>query len=106
MVVGNPVAKGRQQIAAMINDLAPAKATLSLTADKVTAIGPVAIERGTWSLSLTPAGAPGPVTESGTFLVHWHKAGDKWLRVDDIATSDKPLPPPPPPGPPPAPAKK
>jgi ketosteroid isomerase-like protein len=94
-VVNAPVAKGRQAIAKMVSDLAPMKATLILATESVAANGPLAVERGTYSLTMTPPGAPGPVTENGTFLVHWHKVGDRWLRVDDVATSDKPIPAPP-----------
>jgi len=99
MLVGARVAKGRQEIAALINSLAPAKAALTITVDKVTVSGPMAVERGGYVLTLTPPDAPGPATETGTYLVHWHKVGDKWIRIDDIGTSEKPLPPPPAPAP-------
>jgi ketosteroid isomerase-like protein len=104
MMAGVPVAKGRQQIAATFNSLAPMKPALTLTVDKVTVSGPMALERGTYALTITPPGAPGPATETGSYLVHWHKVGDKWIRVDDIGTSEKPFPPAPAPAPAPTPA--
>lgn len=94
MIVGAPVARGRQAIAAMVSGLAPMQPQLTITAQEVVANGPMAVERGTYSLTLTPPGAPGPVTESGTFVVYWRRMGDHWMRAWDIATSDKPLPPP------------
>ena len=109
MIVSSPVAKGKAEIAAAVTGLAAVKATLTIATDQVTVSGPLAVERGTWSLTVTPPGAAGPATESGTFLVQWQKVGDKWLRVNDMGTSDKPFPPEPAPGPPPAaapPAKK
>lgn len=89
---------GRAAIAASANGMANMKATLTLTIEDVAASGPIAIERGTYSITLTPPGAPGPVTDSGKYLVHWHKAGDTWMMVDDIWNSDLP---PVPAGPPP-----
>ena len=52
--------------------------------------GPLAIEAGTYKITFTPAGAPAPITDTGKYLVHWHKVGDKWMMVDDIWNSDLP----------------
>src|SRR5262245_53866274 len=57
MVVNEPVAEGRAAIAAMFNGLAPMKPTIILTADKVTASGPIAVERGKYTLTISPPGA-------------------------------------------------
>jgi uncharacterized protein (TIGR02246 family) len=95
MVAGQPVAKGRAAIAAMVNAMAPLKAALKLTATSVVANGPIAIERGEYALSVVPPGAPGALSESGTFLVHWHKVNGNWLKVSDVATSPAPIPAPP-----------
>jgi ketosteroid isomerase-like protein len=98
MLVNQPVASGRQAIAAAFNGMGAMKASVALTVQSVVAHGPLAVERGTYALTVTPPGAPGPMAENGTYIVHWQKVGNAWLRVADIATSDKPL------GPPPAPA--
>lgn len=82
------VAAGRQAIAASMGMMAGA--TLALTTESVTANGPLAVERGTYSITLTPPGATAPITDTGKYLVHWHKVGDKWLMVDDIWNSDLP----------------
>ena len=82
------VASGRQAIAASMGMMAGA--TLVLTTESVAASGPLAVERGTYKITLTPPGAPGPITDTGKYLVHWHKVGDKWMMVDDIWNSDLP----------------
>ncbi len=102
MLGGSPVAKGRAAIAAAVSGLAPMKPSLKLTLVSVAANGPMAIERGTYDMTIQPPGASGPMTESGNFIVHWHQVDGKWLRVHDITASPSPFPPPPPP----APAKK
>ena len=82
------VAAGRQAIAAGLGMMAGA--TLVLNTESVSANGPLAVERGTYSITLTPPGATAPITDTGKYLVHWHKVGDKWLMVDDIWNSDLP----------------
>jgi ketosteroid isomerase-like protein len=81
-------AVGRPAIAASMGMMGGA--TLVLTAESVVANGPLAIERGTYSITLTPPGATAPITDTGKFLVHWRKVGDVWLKVDDIWNSDLP----------------
>ena len=67
---------------------------LTLTADEVTANGPLAIERGHWTYTITPvAGAPTgtmAVSDSGSYLVHWHQIDGDWKLVDDIWNSVNP----------------
>ena len=86
MAPNMPVASGRQAIAASMGMMGGA--TLILTAESVAANGPLAIERGTYKITLTPPGATAPITDTGKFLVHWRKVGDTWLKVDDIWNSD------------------
>jgi ketosteroid isomerase-like protein len=93
-----PAYIGRAAIAASASMMANMKATLTLNIEEVSASGPLAIERGTYKITLSPPGAPGPVTDTGKYLVHWHKVGDTWMKVDDIWNSDLP---PVPAGPPP-----
>jgi ketosteroid isomerase-like protein len=94
-VAGQQLIKGRKDIAGFVAGLGQMKATLKLTATSVQANGPIAIERGDYTLSVSPPGAPQALTETGTFLVHWHKINGAWLRVHDVATTPSPLPPPP-----------
>src|SRR5688500_13008947 len=81
-------ASGRQAIAASMGMMSGA--TLVLTTESVAASGSLAVERGTYTITLTPPGAPGPITDNGKYLVHWRKVGDNWLMVDDIWNSDLP----------------
>lgn len=80
------VAAGRQAIAASMGMMAGAR--LVLTTEAVAANGPLAVERGTYQITLTPPGATAPITDTGKYLVHWRKVGDNWMMVDDIWNSD------------------
>jgi ketosteroid isomerase-like protein len=88
MAPNTPVASGRQAIAASMGMMGGA--TLVLTTESVAANGSLAVERGTYKITLTPPGATAPITDTGKYLVHWHKVGDTWLKVDDIWNSDLP----------------
>lgn len=92
MLGGQPVAKGRAAIAGMVNAMATMKAALKLTSTSVARSGPIAVERGTYTISIQPPGAPSALTEEGNFLVHWHLIGGKWTKVHDLANSPNPLP--------------
>jgi ketosteroid isomerase-like protein len=90
-VVGGPLLKGRAAIAASVNELAKVKATITTTATSVSANGPLAIERGEYTLSISP-GTPAPLTETGVYLIHWHRVNGTWLRVSDVASTAAPIP--------------
>jgi len=94
MAPNTPVASGRQAIAASMGMMGGA--TLVLTTESVAANGSLAVERGTYKITLTPPGATAPITDTGKYLVHWHKVGDNWMMVDDIWNSDLPAMPEPP----------
>lgn len=87
-----PAAKGRQAIQDVFAQFIAMKAQLTLTPQSVTANGPIAIERGTYAVTLTPPGAPAPEQDTGKYLVHWHQVGGKWMIAEDIWNSDLPLP--------------
>jgi ketosteroid isomerase-like protein len=91
-----PVANGRAAIQAVIQGFVDMKAQLTLTPVSVVANGPVAVERGTYSVTLTPPGATAPMTDTGKYLVHWHRVDGKWMLAEDIWNSDLPPPAPPP----------
>ena len=67
------------------------KAQLTLNPQSVSANGPLAVERGTYSVTFTPPGATAPITDTGKYLAHWHLIGGKWMMVDDIWNSDLPV---------------
>jgi ketosteroid isomerase-like protein len=90
-----PVVSGRQAIAGAMG-MEAASPTLVLTTESVVANGPLAVEVGTYRITLNPPGAPAPITDTGKYLVHWHKVGDRWMMVDDIWNSDLPAMPEPP----------
>jgi uncharacterized protein (TIGR02246 family) len=90
MAPNMPAAVGRQAIAAGMAQLAGTSPSLTLTTESVAANGPLAIERGNYRFSMTPPGAKEPITETGKYIVHWHKMGDHWMIVDDIWNSDQP----------------
>lgn len=56
----------------------------TLRTNEVAANGGLAVERGRYVWTV------GAVTDSGKYLVHWHKVGGKWKIVDDIWNSDLP----------------
>lgn len=85
-----PVAVGRDAIKAALTPFFGMKPELKLTADAVVANGDLAVERGTYSLVFTPPGAPAAITDTGKYLVRWHRMDGKWLLEDDIWNSDLP----------------
>ncbi len=90
-----PAATGRPGIAGLIAGFGAMKPTLALTTGSVVANGPVAVEIGTYRLDFTPPGAPASMTDTGKYMVCWHKVGDKWMMAADIWNSDLPATPPP-----------
>ena len=91
-VVGRPLLKGRQAIAGEVTGLGSMKAAIKTTATSVAASGPIAIERGEYTLSLLPPGAKTAVSETGVYLIHWHKVNGNWMRISDVASTAAPAP--------------
>jgi ketosteroid isomerase-like protein len=85
-----PTARGRAGAKEVFNQFVAMKANLTLTPATVSVNGPMAVEQGTYSVTFTPPGAPGPVTDTGKYLVHWKQVGGKWLLANDIWNSDLP----------------
>jgi ketosteroid isomerase-like protein len=90
-----PASTGRQAIAQSMA-LGAASPTLTLVTESVVANGGLAVELGTYKISLTPPGLKAPITDSGKYMVSWQKVGERWLMAADIWNSDLPGPPPPP----------
>jgi uncharacterized protein (TIGR02246 family) len=89
-----PAVTGRDAIrtamATMATEMAGSNLSLRLT--NVTANGPIAVDRGEWSMTM-----PGPdgsaIEIRGKYLAEWHLIGDEWLMVSDIWNGDAPTPP-------------
>lgn len=69
----------------------------TLRTQDVAVNGPVAVERGSYAVTFTPAstapaGAPAAFTDRGNYVVHWVKENDQWRLKWDIATSQGPAP--------------
>jgi ketosteroid isomerase-like protein len=99
MPPNGPEVKGPAMIQAWMEAFPPvsAFATEPLETDGA---GDLAYVRGTYTMSFTPPGAPGPVEDRGKFLAIWRKQADgSWLMTNDIFNSDVPLPPSPSPSP-------
>ncbi len=90
MAPNEAVAVGRAAMATGLNGMAAMKPALVLTTESVSASGPIAIEAGTYQFTFTPPGAPAPMTDTGKYLVHWNKVGDKWMIMANIWNSDLP----------------
>ena len=87
-------AVGRVAVAAVVAAFAKlGKVEMALTTVDVAANGPMALERGTWKLTITPPGGA-PINDNGKYIVHWQKAGDDWKMLDDIWNGDNPPVPP------------
>jgi ketosteroid isomerase-like protein len=94
MAPGIPAVTGRDSIAATLRMMPPGM-TLALETQRVTANGPLAVERGMWTMTVPGAeGAPATITR-GKYLVHWHQVDGRWVMMEDIWNDDAPPPPPP-----------
>jgi uncharacterized protein (TIGR02246 family) len=86
-----PIGKGREAIqktwASMMQ--APGFA-LTFTPEQivVSASGDMALDRGTYSLTVAPNGTP--QTDTGKYVVVWRKIGSEWKAAADILNSDLP----------------
>lgn len=67
--------------------------TLELVTHEVTAYGPLAVERGTYTLRFEPGSEalPGMTTSSdtGSYMVQWRNEDGRWVIANDIATSQR-----------------
>jgi uncharacterized protein (TIGR02246 family) len=90
MAPNEPAATGKAAIQTALEGLMTMKPQLTLTTASVTANGPLAVERGTYIMEMTPPGAPGAVSDTGKFLVHWRLVDGKWRLAEDIFNSNLP----------------
>jgi len=86
---------GRAAIQAWMATFPPITA-FKLTTQEVDGVGDLAYVRGTYELTVTPPGAPHPVTDHGKFLnVNRRMADGSWAYTNDMFNSDLPVAPPP-----------
>ena len=81
----------REAFAGMLSGGAP---TIHFTVQSVVANGPLAVERGRYHLTMPAAAGQPAMADSGKYLVHWHKVGDRWMIQEDVWNSDAPAAPP------------
>jgi uncharacterized protein (TIGR02246 family) len=93
-----PMAEGRDAIQARNEPLGQVS-EFQITSVETVGSGDLAYDRGTFTFTATVEGMPGPVTDSGRYLVIVRRQADgAWLLARTIWNSDLPLPVPPNPG--------
>lgn len=86
---GMPPADGREAILAEFNAMKASGGTFALTlhTDTVHVSGPLAVERGRYTMTVTfPNGMVVP--DTGKFLAQWRKTDAGWRMVNDIWNSN------------------
>ena len=69
----------------------PRVSRLSLIIDEIDGRADLAYVRGSYSMTLHPASAPGPIDDVGKYLeIRKRQADGSWLLAADIFNSDKP----------------
>jgi uncharacterized protein (TIGR02246 family) len=89
-----PAVKGRAAIRAWLEKFPPIT-EFKLNNEKVEGRDDLAYVLGIYTMTITPAGAPGPVKDSGKFVTVVRRQPDgTWLAAVDMFSSDLPPPPP------------
>lgn len=89
-----PAVKGRAAIRAWLEKFPP-MTEFKLNNEKVEGREDLAYVLGTYTMTITPPGAPGPVKDSGKFVTVVRRQQDgRWLSAVDLFSSDLPQPPP------------
>jgi len=86
-----PIGKGRaaiQQTWASMMQTPGFALTFAPEQILVSASGDMALDRGTYSLTIAPDGTT--QTDTGKYVVVWRKIGSEWKAVADIFNSDLP----------------
>jgi uncharacterized protein (TIGR02246 family) len=90
-----PAVKGRAAIRAWLEKFPPIT-EFKLNNEKVEGREDLAYVLGTYAMTITPPGAPGPVKDSGKFVTVVRRQPDgRWLGAVDMFSSDLPPPLPP-----------
>jgi uncharacterized protein (TIGR02246 family) len=89
-----PAVKGRVAIRAWLEKFPP-MTEFKLNNEKVEGREDLAYVLGTYTMTIRPPGAPGPVKDSGKFVTIVRRQPDgRWLAAVDMFSSDLPPPPP------------
>lgn len=94
MPPGMAAVTGRDNIQAAFTGMfgeTPEGVTLTLRATQVTANGPVAVERGVYTMT-GPGPDGSPMESTGKYLVEWRKVDGEWYLAADIWNGDMPEP--------------
>ena len=86
-----PIGKGRAAIEQTWASLVQTPGfALSIVPEQiiVSSAGDMALDRGTYSLTIAPGGTP--QTDTGKYVVVWRKIGSEWKAAADIFNSDLP----------------
>jgi uncharacterized protein (TIGR02246 family) len=94
MAPGMPAVTGHDNIVAAMGSMPPGM-TLALATQSVAANGPMAVERGAWTMTVPGAEGAEPTVMRGKYLVHWRRVDGRWLLMEDIWNDDAPPPAPP-----------
>lgn len=92
MPAGAPAVTGRDSIVAALQGffgMMPPGASFALEVQRVTANGPMAVDRGAWTMT-TPTPDGEPMVARGKYLVHWRRIDGRWLMVENIWNDDAP----------------
>ena len=84
-----PIGKGRPAIQKVWADMmATPGFDLTFTPEEIviSSSGDMALDRGTYRLTVSPAGTP--QTDTGKYVVVWRKIGGEWKAAADIFNSD------------------
>ena len=93
MPTGGKAVMGRDSIrAAMTAMPLPRGMTISFSTAEVSANGPIAVERGTFTFAVPAQGRTPAVTMTGKYLAHCHKVSGEWRMAADIWNDDAPAP--------------
>jgi ketosteroid isomerase-like protein len=85
----HPAVQGRAALRAFLGGF-PRISSFKATVDEIDGRADLAYARGSFSMTVHPKGAPGPVEEQGKFLeVRRRQPDGSWLLAVDIFNSDK-----------------
>ena len=85
-----PTVHGRSTIRTWFRSTFPRVSRLSLTIDEIDGRADIAYVRGSYSMTLHPDGAPGPVDDVGKYIeIRKRQPDGSWLLAADIFNSDK-----------------
>lgn len=96
MPPNSPVSKGRQAIFEAFTQMTQfGKMQFDLRALDISVSGPMAVERGAFTLDFTPFNESSPIPafhDEGHYLVHWVKQDGQWMIRSDAPVSTLPMP--------------